>query len=97
MSPLLKDIFMLYEPEDTANHNTVTDGYIPVVREIHGIILVTKGVAEFVLGKCLPFTEDAFRYRYPRHLKDGIINLTWSPLNWLISGYFIRKFTKIDA
>ena len=69
-------------------HNTKIDGYIPVIREVEGVLSLIQGISNTAFGCLMPATNEEMKLNGYAQLKDGVINISHSPIVYGAIGYF---------
>lgn len=67
-------------------HNSFIDGYVPIKRELEGILSLIQGISNVAFGMMAPATNEGLYVRGQAQLKDGMINIVYSPIPYLIIG-----------
>lgn len=75
------------DPIEVLRHNTLIDGYVPIIREIQGMLSLIQGFANVMFGAMASLTNEELSLRGRAQLKDGIINITYSPLTIAAIGF----------
>lgn len=76
---------------EVSRHNTLIDGYVPIIRELQGILSVIQGISNVTFGAMAPMTNEELLIRGQVQLKDGAINIAYSPLTITAIGFLTMK------
>ena len=74
-----------------ARHNTKIDGYIPVIREVEGVLSLIQGIWNTAFGCLAPATNEEMKLNGYAQLKDGVINISHSQIVYVAIGYFFKS------
>lgn len=69
--------------------NTYIEGYIPLIRELQGLISLIDGLSSYIYYGLAPTTNERELIIGRAHLKDACINLAVSPITGAIAILFL--------
>jgi hypothetical protein len=74
------------------NRNTLTNGYIPVIREFQGVYQLLNGVNSLVLYGIAPVTNEKLSDIGKANINNGLTNLLYSPIIWFSLGFYAKSY-----
>lgn len=75
-------------------NNSLTAGYVPVIRELEGVSYIVQGVANTLFGALAPMTNEPLSIRGKAQISDGLINLGASPIVWFALGFAANEWKR---